>query len=392
MSNKSTHRLSSIGPAMTVVGLLVLFIGGFFVWSLNFQVEQIARSSGQVIASARTQLVQAATDGVIAEFKVTEGARVEAGDVLLTLEQEQSQAALSDSLAKVAALKAALVRLHAEVLGRPLVFPKDVLAFPAFVRNQTDLFQRRRRAFVEETSALQAMLDATNEELSMSRPLLESGDISRVEIIRLQKAVAEISGQITNRRNKYFQDAQAEMTKAEEDLTAQEQVLADRKTTMERTQLRSPTRAIVRNIRVTTLGGRVKAGDVVMELTPTDSELIVEGKFKPADIADIRLGLPATVKLDAFDYSIYGSLPGKVRYISADALNEDTRNGENIYYRVQVALSPLPARRAMIDGRQPIEVLPGMTAQIDIRTGAHSIFRYLTKPITKTFSGAFGER
>ncbi|MFT4174371.1 MAG: HlyD family efflux transporter periplasmic adaptor subunit [Rhodocyclaceae bacterium] len=391
MSKKNAHRLT-VGPAVTVVALLIVVIGAFFMWSLYFKVEQISRSSGQVIASARTQLVQAATDGVIAEFKVSEGAHVGPGDVLVTLEQDQSQAALSDSLAKVAALKATLARLHAEVLDRPLVFPKEVQAFPSFMRNQTDLFQRRRRAVLEETRALQAMLDATNEELSMSQPLLESGDISRVEIIRLQKAVAEISGQITNRRNKYLQDAQAEMTKAEEDLATQEQVLTDRKTTQERTQLRAPTRAIVRNIRITTLGGRVKAGDVVMELTPTDSELIVEGKFKPSDIADIRLGLPATVKLDAFDYSIYGTLPGKVRYISADALTDETRNGENIYYRVQVALSPLPDKRVGPGGRPPIEVLPGMTAQIDIRTGAHSVFRYLTKPITKTFSGALGER
>jgi multidrug resistance efflux pump len=377
-----------VGPALLVVGLLVAIVVVFLVWSTHFKVEQIARSTGQVIASARTQLVQAATDGVIEKFMVVEGQQVEAGDVLIALEQEQNSAAVNDSRAKVAALKATLARLQAEVLDRPLEFPPETEEFPAFVRNQTDLYQRRRQAFREEMRSLQAMLDATKEELAMSRPLLAAGDISRLEIIRLKKAAAEIVGQMTNRRNKYFQDAQAEMTKAEEDLATQEQVLADRTTTLERTQLRAPMRAIVRNIRITTLGARVKAGDIVMELTPVGSELIVEGKFNPADIAELRVGLPASVKLDAFDYSIYGSLPGTVRYISGDALNDETREGQNIYYRVQVALDEHPGEAA---GHPPIEVQPGMTAQIDIRTGAHSIFQYLTKPVTKTFSGAFGE-
>ncbi|MFZ3119037.1 MAG: HlyD family efflux transporter periplasmic adaptor subunit [Variovorax sp.] len=382
-------RRAPVRPALIVIGLLFLVVLSFLGWSLNFKIEQIARSTGQVIASSRTQLVQAAADGVIQTFHVAEGDEVGKGALLITLEREQGFAAVSDSRGKVAALKAALVRLQSEVLGRPLVFPAEVRAFPAFVENQTELFQRRQRAFIEETRALQLMLDATNEELDMSRPLLASGDISRVEIIRLQKAVAELRGQMTNRRNKYFQDAQAEMTKAEEDLATQEQVLADRTTTMERTEIRAPANATVRNIRITTVGARVKAGDVVMELTPSDSELIIESKFKPVDIADLRVGLPAAVKLDAYDYSIYGTLKGTVRYISPDALTEDTRAGENIYYRVQVALAPI---QAQVAGHRPVGVQPGMTAQVDVRTGSHSLFRYLTKPITKTASEAFGER
>ncbi|MDM0029875.1 HlyD family efflux transporter periplasmic adaptor subunit [Variovorax saccharolyticus] len=375
--------------AYLVVALLLAVLLAFFAWSLNFQVEQLARSTGQVITTARTQLVQATTDGVISEFLVREGQPVAKGDVLVTLEREQGFAALSDSRAKVAALRTTLARLRAEVLDKPLKFPPEVQEFHAFVANQTELFQRRQRAFKEETRAMQAMLRATNEELEMSLPLLASGDISRVEIIRLQKAAAEIGGQMTNRRNKYFQDAQAEMTKAEEDLATQEQVLADRATTMERTEIRAPVEGIVRTIRMTTQGGRVKAGDVVLELTPTSSALVVEGKFKPADIANLRVGLPANVKLDAYDYTIYGSLPGTVKYISPDALVEDTRAGENIYYRVHVVLDDV---RPTPKGHAAIEVHTGMTAQIDVRTGSHSIFRYLTKPVTKTFSESFGER
>jgi len=386
----SQSMQTSLRSAQRVVALLILIIGCFVGWSLWFDVEQIARSTGQVIASSRTQLVQAANDGVIEKFLVREGSHVKKGDVLVMLEREQGLASLSDSRAKVAALKAALVRLHAEVLGRPLVFPPEVQQFPAFVSNQTELFQRRQRAVNQEAAALQSMLASTRDELSISEPLLKSGDISRVEIIRLQKQVAELEGQITNRRNKYFQDAQAEMTKAEEDLATQEQVLADRAATFERTEIRAPTAATVRNIRFTTLGSRVKAGDVVMELTPSGSDLVVEGKFKPADIAGIHVGQPAAVKLDAYDYTIYGMLSGTVKYVSADALTEDTRAGENIYYRVQVQIDPVQRHR--VSGHKPIDIQPGMTASIDIRGDSHSIFRYLTKPITKTFSEAFSER
>jgi adhesin transport system membrane fusion protein len=248
--------------------LLILIIGCFLGWSLWFDIEQIARSTGQVIASSRTQLVQAANDGVIENSWCAKAAMSRKATFLSCSSASRGMASLSDSRAKVAALKAALVRLHAEVLGRPLVFPPEVQAFPAFVSNQTELFQRRQRAVNQEAAALQSMLASTRDELSISEPLLKSGDISRVEIIRLQKQVAELEGQITNRRNKYFQDAQAEMTKAEEDLATQEQVLADRATTFERTEIRAPADATVRNIRFTTLGSRVKAGDVVMELTP----------------------------------------------------------------------------------------------------------------------------
>jgi multidrug efflux pump subunit AcrA (membrane-fusion protein) len=380
----------ALRSAQRIIALLILIVISFLAWSLWFDVEKIARSTGQVIATSRTQLVQAANDGVIEKLQVSEGAQVKKGDVLVLLERDQGFASLSDSRAKVAALKAALVRLHAEVLGRPLVFPPDVQEFPAFVSNQTELFQRRQRAVSQEAAALQSMLASTREELSISEPLLKSGDISRVEIIRLQKQVAELGGQITNRRNKYFQDAQAEMTKAEEELATQEQVLADRTTTYERTEIRAPIDATVRNIRLTTLGARVKPGDVVLELTPSGGELVVEGKFKPADIAYIRVGQPAAVKLDAYDYSIYGVLTGTVKYVSADALTEETRDGEHIYYRVQVQLDP--EQRRHDSGHKPIEIQPGMTASIDIRGGSHSIFRYLTNPITKTFSEAFSER
>ena len=293
----------------------------------------------------------------------------------------------------MAALKAALVRLHAEVFGRPLEFPANVRAHPAFVANQTELFQRRQKALKAEIDALEDSLHLVKEELNLSLPLLATGDIGKTEIIRLQRQVAEISGQITNRRNKYFQDAQAEMTKAEEDLATQEQALAERTATYERTEILAPADGLVKSIQMTTPGAKVRPGDVVMELLPTDSALVVEAKLKPADIAFVRNGLPAAIKLDAFDYSIYGVLRGKVTYISPDALTEKTLAGDHVHYRVHIRINQdeLTQRNREQSGK-PVEVQPGMTATVEIHTGSQTVLAYLTKPVTKTFSESLNER
>jgi adhesin transport system membrane fusion protein len=210
---------------------------------------------------------------------------------------------------------------------------------------------------------------------------------SRAEVLKLQRQVAEIQGQITNRKN--FQDAQAELTKAQEDLEAAEQLLAQRKEQWAYTEVRAPMDGVVRNVRLTTRGGVAKPGDEILQIVPVEDDLIIEAKVRPADIAFIKPGLPATVKLDAYDYSIYGSLLGTVSYISADTLNEETREGVQPYYRVQIKTSSrsLSSRR-----NERLEIQPGMTATVEIKTGSKTVWRYLTKPITKTMDESLGER
>lgn len=373
-----------------MVGMLLIVSIG---WAGFSEIEQIARASGQVIASSRTQVIQSANDGVIEALLVREGQRVKKGDVLAKLDRSQAEAAYQDSLAKVAALKATLIRLQSEVFNRPLVFPEGVQEYPAFVANQTELFQRRQKAVHAEISALEESLRLIREELILTKPLLETGDVGKAEVLRLERQVAEINGQITNRRNKYFQDAQAEMTKVEEDLATQEQVLAERKATYDRTEISASADGLVKNIQITTPGAKVRPGDVVMELLPTDSTLIVETKLRPADIAFVRKGLPAAIKLDAFDYTIYGVLHGEVGYISPDALAEKTSAGEHAYYRVQIFIDQnAVVERNKSHSGKPIEIQPGMTAVVEIRTGSESLLRYLTKPVTKTLSESLGER
>ncbi|MFN4166489.1 MAG: HlyD family efflux transporter periplasmic adaptor subunit [Ferrovibrio sp.] len=385
-----------IRPAAQTSWLILLtgiILAILVLWAAFSELDQIARAQGQVIASARTQVIQSANDGIIEALLVREGERVKKGQILARLDRSQAEAAWRDSRAKVAALKATLARLQAEVFDRPLEFDDDVRQYPAFVQNQTELFQRRKNAIRSEIAALEKSLRLAREELALSEKLLATGDIGRAEVIRLQKQVADIQGQITNRRNKYFQDAQADMTKAEEDLATQQQALAERTVILERTEIAAPADGIVRNIQITTPGAKVRPGDTIMELLPTDSTLIVEAKLKPADIAYIRHGLPAAIKLDAYDYTIYGVLRGEVAYISPDALTEKTLQGEQPYYRVHIRIDEAAlAERNRAHPGKPVEIQPGMTATVDITTGSQSLLKYLTKPVTKTLSESLSER
>jgi adhesin transport system membrane fusion protein len=399
--------------AQWVLVLVVTLLVAVVMWASFMQIELRSQAMGQVIASERTQIVQASVDGVLARLLVREGQSVGRHQLLAVLEQTQAQAAVNETGGKVAALQAAIVRYEAEMRDiqqealeanstpmrssrargayqGPLDFPKSVRAYPDFVNNQTELYERRRRALLEELRVMGRLRDNVAEELRVSEPLLKTGDISRVEILRLQKQVTELEGQIINRRNKYFQDAQAELTRAQEELRSQQQSLADRHVNFDRTEIRAPAAGIVRNIRVTTRSARVRPGDVILDLLPTDSELLVEGKLKPGDIGHVAVGQPATVKLDAWDYSIYGVLDGEVVYLSPDALSEDTRAGESIYYRIRVRIRP-DSRLRDRQG-QTIEVQSGMTGQIDVRTGNQTVLTYLTKPVVKTLQQSFHER
>ncbi|MES2942112.1 MAG: HlyD family type I secretion periplasmic adaptor subunit [Pseudomonadota bacterium] len=369
---------------VAVLGFLVLL-----VWAWQSNIDQVTRVSGQVIASARTQVVQTPDGGVLQRLAVKEGDTVTKGQVLAVLESSRVQAAVNDTSAKVAALQITLARLTAEAYGRPLVIPQHLGAYKEYIQNQSDLYKQRQRALNEELQALQTSMQLSKDELEMNQPLLKTGDISRADILRLQRQVADIQSQITNRRNKYFQDTQAEMTKIQEDLKTQTEALSDRKQLLKHTDLVAPANGIVKNIKLNTEGGVLRAGDELMQILPTESALIVEAKLKPVDIAFIKVGLPVTVKFDAYDYSIFGAMHGYVSYISADTLSEDTRQGELVYYRIQVRIN-----EPEFKGSQAlsIDIRPGLTASVEIRTGERSVLSYLTKPITKSFGQGLGER
>ena len=382
-----THQTTGTGR-MLIWGSF-LAIAGFLVWANWAELDQITRANGQVIASSRNQVIQAPDGGVLAALPVREGAQVKRGELLARFDQTRTEAGYLESASKAAALRATVARLNAEIFGGEPKFPPELAQYPEFRATQLALFNKRQAAVREEIGALvqsQALIKA---ELEMNLPLLKTGDVSRAEILKLQRQGAEIQGQITNRRNKYLQDIQTDLAKAQEDLAGVLQILAQRKEQLSYTEIRAPMNGVVRNVRLTTLGGVAKPGEEIMQIVPLNDDMIIEVKVKPADIAFVRPGLPASVKLDAYDYTIYGTLKGEVIYISADTLNEEVRGNEQPYYRVQIKTGTL---NLVSRSQQRIDIQPGMTATVEIKTGSNTVLRYLTKPITKTISESLGER
>jgi len=222
----------------------------------------------------------------------------------------------------------------------------------------------------------------------MTEPSQATGDVSAADLLRLQRQVADLEGQMTNRRNKYLQEVQAELNKAEEDLSAARELMIQRKDQLSNTVLTAPVNGTVKNVRVTTVGGVLRPGDEIMQIVPVEDVLIVEAKVKPADVAFLKPGLDVSVKIDAYDYTIYGSLPGKLSFISADTMSDDTKR-DDVFYRIQVKTT------SMQFDRRPDENLAlqvGMTATVEVKTGQNTVLNYLLKPVVKTMSESLGER
>ena len=369
-----------------IIAFLVLAI----TWAVWAELDQVSRAQGQVIPTGRVQVIQSTDGGQITRILVREGDQVKKGQLLVELDQIKLRAAVGEAQGKVASLMSSMARINAELFERPLVFPPEVQGFPEFVNNQSMLYQKRRQALNDQLNSLRQMLALMQQELTMNLPLLEQGDVSRADVLRLQRGVSDIQSQIVNVRNKYLQDLQAEYTKTEEDLVTAREVLAQRSDSLKDTQIHASVDGIVKNIKITTIGGVLRPSDEVLTIVPTGEELILEVKMPPADIAYVKPGQEANVKFDAYDSSIYGSAMGKVTYISPDTLSEQRPTGEYVYYRVHIGVDTRrmkPHRRG-----ERIAIQPGMTATAEVLTGSNTVWQYLTKPINKTLSEAMTER
>lgn len=367
----------------------MLGFSGLVGWASVARVDQVTRVQGQVIAAGRTQQIQSTDGGVIAQLLVKEGQSVTAGQTLAVLETKRAQVAVNDSQSRVAALMAARTRLYAEMQQQPLVFSSDLQAYPEYLQNQRALYQRRKQAIDEEIAALKRLLKLARDELAMNEKIFSFGDVSQADILRLQRQVADLDAQIVNRQNRYFEEAQQELTKVQEELDTQTEQLRDREQVLSHTELVAPVDGLVKNISVHTLGGVLRQAETLMELVPTNSQLIVEVKISPADIAYVQMGQSALIKLDAYDYSIFGSLQGKVTYISPDTLREDTPQGAAYSYRAHIQVTPPDPK----DTRSSqIMIRPGMTASVEIKSRDRTVLSYLTKPIVKTWDESLGER
>jgi adhesin transport system membrane fusion protein len=379
--NNSTVTLFAIFAFLTVA----------LIWSFWAQLDEISRAPGAIIPAGHVQLIQSSDGGQITRMYVHEGDKVKRGQVLVDLDDVKLQAAVAEAKAKVASLLSEQARINAELFDRPLNFSADVQAYPEFVSNQTLLYQKRRQALQDQLASLREMLGLMQQELDMNMPLLRQGDVAKADVLRLQRSTSDIKSQIVNARNKYLEELQTDYAKTQEDLVTAREVLTQRQDALKDTRIYAPVDGVVKNVKLTTIGGVLRAGDEVMTIVPTGDELILEAKMSPKDIAYVRVGQTASVRFDAYDSSIYGSASGRVIYVSPDTLAEQGPNGqEQVFYRVHVKVDT--RRMHPHVAGEKIEIVPGMTATVEIQTGRNTVWKYLTKPINKTMHESMTEK
>ena len=368
-----------------------LALVGFVAWAHWAELDQVTRAPGRVVPFARVQVVQSEEGGAISAIHVREGDRVTQGQLLVELDTVQLSARAQEARAQVAALRSRMARIDAELFNRPLTFPDGLADYPEFTASQRNLFNRRQAALAAEVQSLRDMAALQQQELALNEPLVETGDVARSEIIRMQRAVVETEGRISNIRAQYLRDLQTEFAQTEEELVAAEQLLTQREDSLRAASLVAPTDGIVKNVRLTTVGGVLRPGDEVLQIVPTGQQLIVEAQVPPRDIAFVQLGQRARVNFDAYDSAIYGSGEGEVVLISPDTLSEEREDGSvNTYYRVNLEVDTATMRpRNTVEA---IDLQPGMTATAEILTGSQTVWEYITKPILRTTRDSMQER
>ncbi|MBP6277036.1 MAG: HlyD family efflux transporter periplasmic adaptor subunit [Limnohabitans sp.] len=357
---------------------LVLIV--FVLWAAWAQLEEVTTGSGKVIPTSREQVIQSLESGILAEIMVSEGDTVELDQALLRIDDVRQGASVKEGQSKVDALLAAASRLRAESQGSALAFPADLQRrAPDLTRNERDTFDARRRSLDASLVAQQQALRLANDELRITEPMAAGGLVSDVDVLRIKRTIAEAKGRLSELSGKFRADAAVELARVESELAGQRAGLTSREDSFRRTVLRAPKRGVVKNIRINTVGGVIQPGQDLLEIIPMDDSLLIETRIRPSDIAFLRPGMEAIVKVTAYDSAIYGWLPAKLVQISPDTLRDEVRRDET-YYRALVRTDAAALKTP--DGKS-LPIIPGMLAQVDIKTGQKSVLSYVFKPVLR---------
>ncbi len=264
--------------------------------------------------------------------------------------------------------------------GTKLSFPESLDEFPSLIQAETRLYNTRQAGLNESISGLRQSLGIVSEELRLTQSLAKAGAASHVDVLKLQRQVSEIRLKITERQAEYMVKAREELARAKAEADSLEEVIRGRSDSLSRLTLRSPVRGVVKDIEVTTQGGVIPPNGRLMVIVPMEDQLLVEARISPRDIAFIRPGLEAKVKVTAYDYSIYGALNGEVVTVSPDTIQDEIKP-EVFYYRAFIRTTD----DALVNEKSGIRypIVPGMIATVDIKTGEKTVFEYLIKPINR---------
>ncbi len=419
LARSKLHRAKLIVHAALVVTVLLV------IWAALAEIDEVTRGDGKVIPSRQLQVVQSLDGGVVSEILVQEGQVVDAGQLLLKIDETRATSGVRESAATGFALRTREKRLKAIAEGAAFQPPAAVDAEGHRIVDEERRLYESRRSELEtmlsinreqltqrreelaeaqfKRAAAQRGIESAQQELAQTRPLLGSGAVSQVEVLRLEREVSRLRGEVEGsgaqiaRAQASIGEAQRKMQETEigfrnearkemadviaklSALTEGAVALADK---VDKAQVKSPVRGRVQRLLANTVGGVVQPGKDIVEIVPLDDTLVLETRVAPRDIAFIHPQQKATVKFTAYDFSIYGGLEARVENISPDTVTDERGNA---FYIVRVQ-----TLRANFSEKLPI--IPGMTAEVDVLTGRKSVLDYLLKPVLKARAYALTER
>ena len=317
-----------------------------------------------------------------------EGQIVPAGAMLARLDDTKFEGSLQELESQITALNATLHRLEREMeFAENLDLPAEITdADPSVAKSENQLFRARMAEFTNSTEAHSETIVLQEREVSMLREMSDENLVPRIDLVKAEKQLSQVASDAAAYHAEYVLTRSEEFSAALTELKQLQTNIKTREDQLARTSLYAPVRGIVNKLLITTIGGVVAPGDAILELTPLDDELRVEARISPKDIAFVTPDMGATIKLTAYDYTIYGSFPGKVVHISADTFEDETSRENQPYYKVLVSVEA----EALEKNGEKIEIRPGMLAEAELNVGDKTVLQYLLKPLFKT-SEAFRE-
>jgi adhesin transport system membrane fusion protein len=434
-ANFSTELEDITGSRRISANLLLIAIVVFFAvalaWAANAPLDESVRGSGKVIPSTEIKRIQNFEGGIVKEILVREGESVTKGQILVLLDQTQMTSRFREQQSAYLDQILSIARLEAELAGKnDIDFPAEAKGEkPHVLDSQRQLLRSRndnrrsgltvlesaREQRSQELKELRNKLDflqrqhvLLKKEVEMTQTMVTKGAASDMELLRAQRQLTDLSGQIADSRiaipkvaaaldgavhrieeekSKQSSEILKELNMLRAEMEGRKEKLPALEDQMDRTSVRSPVDGTVKRVFVTTIGEAVGAGKEMLEIVPREDTLLVEAKVLPQDIAFLHPGQDAQVKITAYDFSIYGSMPGTVEHISADAITDEQQKLSYYLIKVRTKSASLTDR----NGKE-LPIIPGMVAEVDVLTGKKTVLEYVMKPIIKTTRGALHER
>ena len=418
LARSMSGRRGMGGSAILIV--IALLIGGLAIWAHFAQLDKVTRGDGRVVSSVQNQMVQSTEAGVILRRYVSENSQVLKGDVLFEIDPVDATSELNQINTRLAALELKEARLRAEISGSEYA-PAATLSAraPTVALTETSLFtgrkaelagrlavlEQRKRQRAEDLQVAQASLGTAErlralleKEIAVVQPLVEDNLAPATRLLELQRqleqelgakerqlsaivqaqvGIEEISSEMTNVRDAYKLSAMKELNGVVSERSELLQAIPLLEDRVSRTIIRAPMDGIVNKLNFRTLGGYVNTGDVVLELVPTGEALVIEGRIAPKDISNIAAGDDVRIRFSAYDSAKYGTVDGRVLRISPDA-TVDPQNDSLSFYLIDVEI----ASELFVNG-EPVPILPGMTATIDVLSGKRSVLEYVWQPVAR---------